>query len=316
MSLESPSSRSLRLLDLLQSGRTRAGAELAERIGVPPRTLRRDIERLRSLGYAVISTPGPEGGYRLGAGEQLPPLVFTADEAIALSLSLRTAVATSSLAGIGELAVSTFAKLRRVLPARLRPRLEALQHATVVDAPIAPLPVVDPDLLASVALACRDRERLRFTYTAQGGASSTRRVEPAQLLHRQGRWYLQAWDTDRNDWRTFRIDRITDALATGRHFGHREPPADTSFPGQESGPQIEARVRIDAPLEEVEAYLGGYTTGLAADGPEHTLWTIRSTRIEVLAAALPWLPWQFELGDATELKAFLVGFRARLDRAF
>jgi predicted DNA-binding transcriptional regulator YafY len=215
------SARLLRLLSLFQARRYWSGAELSERLEVTARTLRRDVDRLRSLGYPVNSTSGTAGGYQLGAGATLPPLLLDDDEAVAVAVGLRTA-ASGTVAGMEEASVRALSKLRQVLPSRLRRRVTAL-HSFIL-----PLdntgPTVDAEMLTVIAGACRDYERLQFHYKSREGTASTREVEPHRLVHTGRRWYLAAWDLDRNNWRTFRVDRIEPRLATGQRFAPRKPP--------------------------------------------------------------------------------------------
>ena len=206
------SSRLLNMLSLLQSRRDWSGAELAGRLAVSRRTVRRDVERLRELGYPIESLAGPAGGYRLEAGTAMPPLLLDDDETIAIAVGLRTA-ARASVAGIEEASLQALVKLEQVLPPRLRPRLRALQSATMT-VPVGG-PTVDPQCLTTVGAACRDSERLRFAYQDREGAESRRDVEPHSLVNHGHRWYLVAWDRDREDWRTFRVDRIAKPAATG-----------------------------------------------------------------------------------------------------
>ncbi|HEU4538152.1 MAG TPA: YafY family protein, partial [Polyangiaceae bacterium] len=215
------SARLLRLLSLLQSRRHWSGAELAERLAVTERTVRRDVERLRSLGYPVPSTSGVAGGYKLGAGASLPPLSLDEDEALAVAVGLRTA-AGGTVAGLEEVSLRALVKLEQVLPARLRRRVNAL-HASIVPL-YAAGPRVDAGVLATLAAACRDAERVAFGYADREGAASERSVEPHGLVHTGGRWYLAAWDADREAWRTFRVDRIKHCAPTGARFAPREPP--------------------------------------------------------------------------------------------
>src|SRR5436305_6958567 len=212
------SSRLLELLSLLQGRRDWPGAELAERLEVSGRTIRRDIERLRGLGYPVESLTGPAGGYRLRAGTAMPPLLLDDDEAIAIAVGLRTAARTS-VTGIEETSVRALVKLEQVLPAHLRRRVAALGSATF--APPAAGPTVDPQQLTAIAAACRDRECLRLQYSRRDGTQSRREVEPHALVNRGRRWYLAAWDRHRADWRTFRVDRIERAAPTGVRFSVR-----------------------------------------------------------------------------------------------
>lgn len=218
------SARLLRLLSLLQTRRHWAGAELAERLEIHPRTLRRDIDKLRELGYPVEASSGVAGGYAFRAGQALPPLLLDDDEALAVAIALRTA-ASGMVGGIEETALRAVVKLEQVMPARLRKRVDALRTA------IVPLdrvgPVVDAALLAQLAGACRDQLRASFAYTDLRGAATARTVEPHGLVHTNSRWYLVAWDPARDDWRTFRIDRIANAPAAveiGGHFAPRPGP--------------------------------------------------------------------------------------------
>ncbi|TYR53667.1 helix-turn-helix transcriptional regulator, partial [Streptomyces parvus] len=202
------SARLLRLLSLLQTHRDWSGADLADRLGVTPRTVRRDVDKLRELGYPVNAARGTGGGYQLGAGAELPPLLLDDEEAVAVAVGLRTA-AGHGIEGIGESSVRALAKLEQVLPNRLRRRVGALGAFTVPMLHGQDASVVDPGLLTELAAACRDAERLRFAYRTHGGDSSRRTVEPHRLVCTERRWYLVAWDLEREDWRTFRADRIT-----------------------------------------------------------------------------------------------------------
>jgi len=215
--------RLLRLLSLLQARRTWSGGELAARLGVTDRTLRRDIDRLRALDYPVQATTGTAGGYRLTSGRNLPPLLFDDDEALAMAIALATA-AGGAVAGIQESALRALTKLQQVLPARLRPRLAALAGTTAAVAPHG-APYADPDVLAVLAACCRDAEMIAFDYRDRAGATTPRRVEPHHVVTSAGRWYLIAFDPERADWRTFRVDRLDDLRATGRPFARRTLPA-------------------------------------------------------------------------------------------
>lgn len=217
------SARLLALLSLLQTRRDWAGAELAKRLEVGVRTIRRDVDRLRRLGYPVQATRGVAGGYRLGAGAELPPLLLDDEEAVAVAVGLRTA-AGGNVSGIEETSLRALAKLEQVLPSRLRRRVNALGAFTVPFPGTGP--TVDADVLAVIAAACRDHERLRFAYRSHDGTASRRNAEPHRLVHTGRRWYLVAWDVDRSDWRTFRVDRIEPGLSTDRRFEPRELPAE------------------------------------------------------------------------------------------
>ena len=219
---ETTSSRLLELLALLQGRRDWTGNELADRLDVTCRTIRRDVERLRALGYPVESLAGPAGGYRLRAGTAMPPLLLDDDEAIAIAVGLRTA-ARASVTGIEETSVRALVKLEQVLPAHLRRRVSALGSAMI--APPASGPTVDPQSLTVIAAACRDSEGIRFAYRSRDGTESRRQAEPNSLVNFGRRWYLVAWDLGRSDWRTFRIDRISRPAPTGVRFTQRKLPA-------------------------------------------------------------------------------------------
>ncbi|MFD9890279.1 helix-turn-helix transcriptional regulator [Amycolatopsis sp. NPDC059027] len=217
------SERLLRLLSLLQARRDWPGPELADRLGVDVRTVRRDVERLRNLGYPVHATSGVAGGYRLGAGAALPPLLLDDDEAVAVAVGLRTA-ANGTVAGIEESSVRALAKLEQVLPARLRHRVSGVRAATVSLGGGGP--VIDAEVLTAVAAACRDHQRLRFGYGDRDGVVTEREVEPLRLVHTGRRWYLVAFDVGRDGWRTFRADRVDGVPVPGFRFTPREPPAE------------------------------------------------------------------------------------------
>src|SRR3954471_12083197 len=220
---ETTSSRLLELLSLLQARRDWPGGELADRLEESGRTIRRDVERLRALGCPVQSLPGPAGGYRLHAGTAMPPLLLDEDEAIAIAVGLRTA-ARASVTGIEETSIRALVKLEQVLPAHLRRRVAALGSATVA-AP-AGGPTVDPQHLTTIAAACRDCECIRFDYRSRDGTASRRETEPHALVNLGRRWYLVAWDRRREDWRTFRIDRLDRPAATGVRYTPRALPAE------------------------------------------------------------------------------------------
>jgi predicted DNA-binding transcriptional regulator YafY len=214
------SARLLKLLSLLQTHRGWSGTELAERLDVTTRTVRRDVERLRELGYPVHAVQGTSG-YQLGAGASLPPLLLDDDEAVAVAVGLRTA-AGGSVAGIEETSLRALTKLEQVLPSRLRHRVNTLNTATVRVGGTGP--AVDPDTLMTIADACRRHERLRFDYTSPRGGGTTRTAEPHSLVSFGRHWYLVAWDTDRDDWRTFRVDRLSPRTPAGPRFAPRPPP--------------------------------------------------------------------------------------------
>jgi predicted DNA-binding transcriptional regulator YafY len=216
------SARLLRLLSLFQSRRDWTGTELADRLGVTTRTVRNDVERLRQLGYQVDGTEGAAGGYRLGSSAVMPPLLLDDDEAVALTLGLRSA-AGGSVRGIEEASVRALAKVQQMLPAALGRRVSALESFSV-HAPVSG-PTVDADLLTTFASACRDHEQTRISYRRHDGTMNTRTIEPHRLVNAGRRWYLVAWDTGREAWRTFRVDRIRlPANHAGRRFAPRQLP--------------------------------------------------------------------------------------------
>ncbi|GAA1462892.1 WYL domain-containing protein [Nocardiopsis exhalans] len=215
------SARLLALLSLLQTHRDWSGADLAQRLDVTTRTVRRDVDRLRELGYPVHATQGAPG-YRLGRGAAMPPLLLDDEEAVAVVVGLRTA-ADGSVSGIEESSLRALGKLEQVLPARLRQRVNTL-HGATVRAGAEPGPTVSADVLMALAQACRRRERLRFDYTSPHGGDSVRDVEPHSLVSFGRRWYLVAFDADRADWRTFRVDRLTPRTPSGPRFEPRRPP--------------------------------------------------------------------------------------------
>ncbi|MFG2713979.1 helix-turn-helix transcriptional regulator [Streptomyces goshikiensis] len=218
--------RLLTLLSLLQTPREWPGSELAARLRVSARTIRRDIDRLRELGYPVEATLGADGGYRLVAGAAMPPLVLDDEEAVAIAVGLR-AGAGHAIEGVEEASVRALAKLEQVLPGRLRHRVGALQSATVA-LTRGDGPSVDPRTLTTMASAVAGPERLRFAYRARDGAPSRRLVEPYRLVSARSRWYLVAYDLEREDWRTFRVDRVAEAFATGARFTPRALPMDAA----------------------------------------------------------------------------------------
>jgi predicted DNA-binding transcriptional regulator YafY len=244
------SARLLRLLSLLQARREWTSGELAERLAVTPRTVRRDVEKLRGLGYPVNATPGVAGGYRLGRGASLPPLLLDDGEAVAVAVGLRTA-AGGSVTGIAETSLRALAKIEQLLPARLRHRVNAVHSAVV---PLhARGPAIAADTLIALAAACRDHQRVGFDYSAaqragtNGGNTDTRRdAEPHRLVHTGRLWYLIAFDLDRQDWRTFRVDRMRLRTPAGPRFTPREPPED--LPGYVSQSVSTAPYRYQATI--------------------------------------------------------------------
>jgi predicted DNA-binding transcriptional regulator YafY len=239
------SGRMLRLLSLLQTHRYWPGGELADRLEVSPRTLRRDVDRLRELGYPVDASRGVAGGYQLQSGAAMPPLLLDDEEAVAIAVGLRTA-AGGAVAGIEETSMRALTKVIQVMPPRLRRRVEALRSFTVPafwgannDS------TVDALALTVIASSCRDDERLRFGYTAHDGEETKRHVEPHRLVSLGRRWYLVAWDVERHDWRTFRADRMADPKPTGARFRQRE------LPGGDAGKFVRDRLKTRPTQYEV-----------------------------------------------------------------
>ena len=311
------SSRLLELLWLLQARREWQGAELAHRLEVSGRTLRRDIERLRQLGYPVESLTGPAGGYKLRAGTAMPPLLLDDDEAVAIAVGLRTA-ARASVAGIEETALQALVKLEQVLPAHLRRRVRALGAATIT--PPADGPTVDPQHLTVIAAACRDSERLRFAYQSRDGTDSRREVEPHSIVNLGRRWYLVAWDRGREDWRTFRVDRLDRPASTGVGFDPRKLPSKDAAAYVERSitaapSRFEARVTLRVPADEVASKVPSYW-GTIEPIDEHTCeYRTGDEHLDWLAVRIAMLGVDFEVREPPELVAELRTLADRLERA-
>jgi predicted DNA-binding transcriptional regulator YafY len=309
------SSRLLTLLSLLQARRDWPGGELAERLEVSRRTIRRDVERLRGLGYPVESLTGPAGGYRLAAGTAMPPLLLDDDEAIAIAVGLRTA-ARASVTGIEETAVRALVKLEQVLPGHLRRRVQALGAAMTAMPP--PGPTVDPQCLTVLATACRDRECVRFAYEARDGTAGRRDVEPHVLVNRGRRWYLVCWDRGRDDWRTFRVDRIDEPTPLAVRFTPRPLPAEdpAAFVEQRFAAlpsRYEARITLHAPAESVRvAPPWGTVTPL----DDHTCeYRTGDDDLAWLAVRVAMLGVDFEVHEPPELIEQLRVLAGRFERA-
>ncbi|GGN89924.1 DNA-binding transcriptional regulator [Streptomyces albiflavescens] len=313
------SARLLRLLSLLQAHREWSGADLADRLGVTPRTVRRDVDRLRELGYPVNASPGTGGGYQLGAGAELPPLLLDDDEAVAVAVGLRTA-AGQGIEGIGETSVRALAKLEQVLPNRLRRRVGALNEFTV---PMlrGPQPsAVDPAVLTELAHLCRDSERLRFEYRDHGGAATRRTVEPLRLVCTERRWYLVAWDVDRGDWRTFRVDRITPRPPHGPRFTPRTPPAEDLAAYVSKGVSTRtyashAVVRLLVPLAEAAERISPSAGTLEADGTDSCILRTGAASLDVMVIHVMLMGFEFEILEPAELTEAVRTSRDRLSRA-
>jgi predicted DNA-binding transcriptional regulator YafY len=297
------SARLLRLLSLLQARRDWTSTELATRLGVTTRTIRNDVDRLRGLGYPVDARPGVAGGYRLGTGGALPPLLLDDEEAVAVAIGLRTA-ASGSITGIEETSVRALAKLQQVLPSRLRHRVSAFQSSALPTP--SPGPQVDPDVLTVIASACRDHERLRFDYRAHSGAAGRRSVEPYRLVNDRRRWYLLAWDTDRGAWRTFRVDRIKPRTPAGPRFTPRALPPDREIAAQvargvgEASWRYRARVIVHAPAAHVRDRLP-IPMDVQPLGEDRCAFEPGSDHPEMLALYLGMLDADFTIVDSPDL---------------
>jgi predicted DNA-binding transcriptional regulator YafY len=298
-----PAARMLRLLSLLQTHRHWSATELAGRLGVSTRTVRRDVDRLRGLGYPVGAVQGVEGGYRLEAGADLPPLLLDDEEAVAIAVGLRTA-AGGSVAGIEETSVRALAKLEQVLPSRLRRRVNAMHTYTVPMT--ATSPTVDPETLATITLACRDHERLRFRYRTHDGTVSRRMTEPHRLVSAGRRWYLVAWDVDREDWRTFRVDRLDEPQPTGVRFAERDLPAGDAATYVAEAIRTafathQAVVRLHAPLQLVADRLPPWAGVLEAVDDDTCVYRSEADSLEWLALQVGVLGVDFEVLEPAEL---------------
>jgi predicted DNA-binding transcriptional regulator YafY len=310
------SERLLKLLSLLQARPDWTGHELAERLGVTGRTVRNDVERLRRLGYPVHASPGVGGGYRLGAGAALPPLLLDDDEAVAVAVGLRTA-AGGAVAGIEETSLRALVKLEQVLPSRLRHRVNAL-HSAMAAIPGGG-PTVDPEVLSAIAAATKDRERLRFDYRRHDGSSGVRDVEPHRMVSWGRRWYLVAWDPGRQDWRTFRVDRMRPRLPTGPRFTPRKVPGGdvTAYVEKTVGRatwRYRARVLLHAPAEALTGRLPP-AVELEPVDERSCIATAGADDPYVLALYLGMLDVDFDLIDAPELARELRRLARRYTRA-
>lgn len=303
------SGRLLRLLSLLQARRDWPGEVLAQRLEVSARTVRRDVDRLRDLGYPVRASKGPDGGYRLDAGSELPPLLFDDEQAVAVAVALQTA--SASVSGIEEGALRALATVRQVMPARLRGRVDALR-VTAVPAD-GDRPKVDSDILIAVGAALRAHEVLRFDYerpnwtNEERPADPPRRVEPHHLATWSGRWYLVAWDLERADWRTFRVDRMNPRTPTGPRFSPRELPGgdvatylQNSFRGTDW--PCRGEFVIDAPATEVQPWAGRQSV-VEALGPDRCRVLAGSWSWERLAAWVSWWEVPVRIVGPPELRA-------------
>ncbi len=311
------SARLLRLLSLLQTRRDWPGIDLSDRLGVTARTVRRDIERLRLLGYPVQARPGAGGGYRLGAGAVLPPLLLDDEEAVAVAVGLRSAAA-SGLAGIDETAVRALAKLEQVLPSRLRHRVQALSEAIVPV--IGAGPTTPVEVLLAVAAAVRDTQRLRVDYRSHDGSNSRRVLEPHRVVLSGRRWYLVAWDVERADWRTFRLDRLTPHTPTGPRFTPRPAP-DPDLAGYlnrgttTNAYRYQSRVTLHAPAALAAEHITP-SIGVITPLDEATCQVLSGgNSLDEIALWLGLLGHAFTVEEPAELREHLAAIGARLTHA-
>ncbi|GAA2654340.1 helix-turn-helix transcriptional regulator [Streptomyces vastus] len=318
MTTDTPA-RLLTLLSLLQTPREWPGGELADRLGVSRRTVRRDVDRLRELGYPVQATMGADGGYRLVAGKAMPPLVLDDEEAVAIAVGLR-AGAGHALEGVDEASVRALAKLEQVLPSRLRHRVSTLQAATT------PLTSGDgasiaPETLTVMASTVAGQERLRFAYRSGDGTPSKRLTEPYRLVSTGRRWYLVAYDLDREDWRTFRVDRVSEPFATGARFAPRELPTGSAaeylrqsmYRRQET---YEFEVTFAAPAEVIAARLPKWLgTPEPLDDQSCRLRAAVGDQVEWMAVRLAMVDCEFVVHEPAELVQCVRELGGRLTRA-
>ena len=309
-----PSGRLLRLLSLLQTPRDWTGVELAERLEVSPRTIRNDVERLRALGYPVHASRGSIGGYRLGAGASLPPLLLEDDEAVAVAIGLRTATG-GAVTGIEETSLRALAKLEQVLPPRLRRQVSTLGRMTV-HVRRRTTSTVDPSMLTELARLARERFTLRFDYSDRKGAATQRRVEPYRIVNAGLRWYLVAWDLDRADWRTFRVDRILPGTSPGPRFVAREL-TDAQVEALVSGGipvsarRHQARVVVHAPAAELAERFGRWFGTITAIDERSSLVEAGADDLDQLAGWLGLLGADFTVSEPPELVEAVRALAAR-----
>jgi len=309
------SGRLLRLLSLLQTPRDWTGTELAERLEVSPRTIRNDVERLRALGYPVHATRGSIGGYRLEAGASLPPLLLEDDEAVAVAIGLRTAT-SGAVTGLEETSLRALAKLEQVLPPRLRRQVGTLQRMTVTVSRRRPGQTVDPTALTALARLAREHFTVRFDYSDRRDTASQRRVEPYRIVNAGQRWYLVAWDLDRADWRTFRVDRMREDLSPGPRFVPRELTDAEVEALVSRGVPVEARLHqarvvVSAPAEELARRFGLWLGTITAIDEFSCVLETGADNLETLAGYLGLLGADFAVSEPPELVEAVRALAAR-----
>lgn len=310
------STRLLKLLSVLQSRRFWTGAGLAERLGITPRTLRRDVDRLRSLGYTVSATAGPGGGYQLGRGSVMPPLLLDDAEAVAIAVSLRSGM--DAYSGVSQTAVRTLAKLQQLLPPRLHKRISALNATTVSLA--GQVERVDPEVLVALANACRDYRSVTLLYRDRVDRLSTRLIEPLRLAHTGNlRWYLVAWDLSRDAWRTFRVDRIDGVPVLGAPFNPRPAPPDLKryvTNAISSAPyRFRAKFRLLGSMASVARGTPPWVGVLEPLDETHCLLSTGADSPEALVLQVMLCGVDFDLIEPTELRQPMAKIAARLRRA-
>jgi predicted DNA-binding transcriptional regulator YafY len=302
MSVEATTERVLRLLTLLQRRASWTATELAAELGVTDRSVRRDVERLRTLGYPVHATAGVGGGYQLGAGTRLPPLLFDDEEAIATAVSLRLA-SGGTVAGAGEAALRALAKLDQVMPPRLRAEVRAVHGAT--ETLVDPGVQIDPELLVTFARACRDAMRVRFRYSSRGSEERERTVEPVRMIATGRRWYLMAWDVDRDDWRTFRLDRMREVEATTWRFRPRDHPDPVAYVQRsvtEAPYRYLAKVRVHAQPDQVRALVPPQVARVEDDRDGWCVLIAGGDNLDWLAVHVARLGFEAQVLEPPELK--------------
>ena len=309
--------RVLQLLGLLQSRRVWTSEELAERLQVTTRSVRRDVDRLRELGYPVHASKGHGGGYQLGAGAALPPLLLDPDEAVAMAVCLRLA-AGGSVAGVGESALRALSKLDQVMPARLRSQVAAVHDTTVTLTPTNRDVPVDPEVLMTLARACRDHEHVAAGYTDIRGNATARRLEPYQLVTTGRRWYLLCFDRDKQDWRSLRLDRMSDVRAQGSTFVPRPAPDAAQYVQRAitSSPyRYVARVRYSAAKHVVAQTFSSASVQIDEDGPDACILTTGADDAQVMALYLAMPGCDFEVLEPPEVIEAVRAAADRLHRA-
>jgi predicted DNA-binding transcriptional regulator YafY len=309
--------RVLQLLGLLQSRRVWTGEQLAARLEVTTRSVRRDVDRLRDLGYPVHASKGQGGGYQLGAGAALPPLLLDPDEAVAMAVCLRLA-AGGTVAGVGESALRALSKLDQVMPSRLRSQVAAVHDATVTLTSPSSEEAVGPDVLMTLARACRDREHVSSGYVDIRGNATQRRLEPYQLVTTGRRWYLLAYDRDKQDWRSLRLDRMADVRALGSTFVKRDAPDAATYVQKSisSSPyRYVARVRYDASEEAVAQRFSPASVSIEADGPDACIVTAGADDPERMVFYFATVGYDFEVLEPPEVARAVEAVADRLHRA-